>query len=82
MDNPFTEITERLTAIEKAFEELKNQPEPAKEPEYIRRKEARELVGGISNPTIIAYEKRGLLTPLRIGGTILYNKSEILKAKK
>lgn len=48
----------------------------------IRRKEARELLGGISAPTIISYEKKGYVKPVRIGGTILYDKAEILQAKK
>jgi hypothetical protein len=60
-------------------EELaKLQPPAPKEKELIRRKEARELLGGISDPTIIAYEKKGLLNPIRIGGTILYDRNEIL----
>ena len=59
----------------------KFQPAGEKEPELIRRREARELLGGISAPTIISYEKRGLITPLRIGGTILYDRNELLKCK-
>jgi hypothetical protein len=80
-DFEVTEFSEMMRAVIR--EEIANmKPAPAKEPELIRRKEARELLGGISNPTIISYEKRGLLTPKRIGGTILYDRAEILANKK
>jgi hypothetical protein len=83
MENPFATIEQRLTTIERMITDLRieNQQKTA-EPELIRRKEARELLGGISDPTIISYERRGLIKPVRIGGTILYNKAEILAHKK
>ena len=79
------EVTELAAALREILREeiaTLHPPDP-KEKALIRRKEARELLGGISNPTIISYEKRGLINPIRIGGTILYDRAEILqKARK
>jgi len=77
------ELLELEEMIRKAVrDELQKIQTPPKEKEFIRRNEARELLGGISNPTIISYEKRGLIHPKRIGGTILYDKAEILQTSK
>ena len=75
------EINELGAMIREAIREEMGTMKTEKEPEMIRRKEARELLGGISDPTIISYEKRGLITPVRIGGTILYDRNELLKYK-
>lgn len=85
MTNPFDALEERLTNIESLLLDLKqsqSKKEEKPQTELIRRKEARQLLGGISNPTIINYEKRGLIKSVRIGGTILYDRNEILHAKK
>jgi predicted DNA-binding transcriptional regulator AlpA len=52
------------------------------EKKFVRRREACEILGGISDPTIISYEKKGLINPIRIGSTILYDRAELLNAKR
>lgn len=77
------EITELGELIRQAVrEEMANSRPQPKEKELIRRKEARELLGGISNPTIISYEKKGIVKSIRVGGTILYDRDEILNTKQ
>ena len=76
------EVSELGDLIRQAVrDELKNIQPTTPKKELIRRKEAREVLGGISNPTIISYEKKGLLNPVRIGGTILYDRNELLNVK-
>jgi hypothetical protein len=56
-------------------------PQPERDPEWVRRKEAQKLLG-ISAPTIISYEKKGYITPLRLGSTIFYKKNDLLSFRK
>ena len=77
-----SELGDMIRGIVK--DELGNITPPPREKrrELIRRKEARALLGGISDPTIISYEKKGFINPVRIGGTILYDRDEILQKAK
>jgi len=85
MENPFEVIENRLSSIENILHELQLKPKDTQlttpDNPLIRRKEARQLLGGISDPTIISYEKRGLIHPVRYGATILYNREELLRIK-
>ena len=75
------ELSELGTMIRAIVREEMGAKEPEQKPELIRRREARALLGGISDPTIISYEKRGLITPKRIGGTILYDRNDLINCK-
>ena len=58
-----------------------NPEEPSRPPEerkLIRRSEVREMLS-VTDPTIISYEKAGILNPIRIKGRILYDKEEIME---
>ena len=50
---------------------------PAEERKLIRRSEVRGILH-LTDPTIISWEKDGILNPIRIKGRILYDKDEIM----
>lgn len=45
----------------------------------LTRAEARQILG-VSNPTILSYEKQGMLRPLRLGRKVFYYASDIESA--
>lgn len=47
------------------------------EKEYLRTKEVRELLGGISNGTLQSLRIKGLLKPSKIEGVFYYKLSEV-----
>lgn len=47
------------------------------EKEYLRTKEVRKILGGISNGTLQNLRIKGLLTPSKIQGTFYYKSSEV-----
>lgn len=51
------------------------------EPRYYTRAELRDEILHVSDPTLINYRKRGLIPePIKIGGKVLYDKAEVMKA--
>lgn len=53
---------------------------PAQE-EYLNQTEAMALLG-IARPTIIRWTKRGLIEAIKIGRTVRYRRSDLLRAQK
>ncbi|WP_163709994.1 hypothetical protein [Mangrovibacterium lignilyticum] len=55
---------------------------PVKEtsPELISRKEAKKILGVRSDLTMIRWEAKGMLTPIRVGAKIMYQKENVLSA--
>lgn len=51
---------------------------PPEERKLIRRSEVRGILH-LTDPTIISWEKQGILNPIRIRGRILYDKDEIMQ---
>ena len=48
---------------------------------YYTREEMKALLGGISDPTLNSYRKKGLIPePLTIDGKVLYDKAEVKQA--
>ncbi len=80
MDNPFEELLTRLDRIEEKISNLNAPPTATLPPEIINRDELRIRLGGVSEPTIISLEKRGLIPSLRIGSSVRYNWSQVLQA--
>lgn len=78
MENPFEEIFRELTAIRKENAELRQlifamRP---KDEELMTPKQAREFLG-IGETSRWRYEKEGKIKSQRIGGKILYKKSDL-----
>jgi hypothetical protein len=77
-----TIINKRIEiAVQSAIHNLINQKKE-NDDEFISRKEARKLLGGISNTTIIDWTKKGMLVGYRISGTVRYRKCEVLASLK
>lgn len=64
------ELVHELTEILRSYE-----CEPKKE--YLRSKEVRKLLGGISNGTLQNLRVKGLLKPSKIEGVFYYKLSEV-----
>lgn len=76
MENPFELILAELTEIRTLLEELKP---PEKEPEIIDRKELMKRFN-LTEPTVIAWEKKGKIPSLRIGSAVRYNWPKVIAA--
>lgn len=82
MENPFQEITEKLTSIENlilAMQPVKQIPAGTKIEQPISQAEAVEFLGK-SRQTLISWRKKGLITAYHLGGRIFYKPSELLSA--
>ncbi len=55
---------------------------PPENDKYLTRHEAKNLIGVKSDTSMINYERRGLITPHKIGKKVMYKESEILEALK
>lgn len=62
-------------AVKKAVAEFYEDIQP-KEPVYVRRKEAAQIMG-VSLPTLDAYARAGLIKPRHVGGRIFYDKDKL-----
>lgn len=65
---------ELLTAFAEILRGSSSEPEK----EFLRSKEARKMLGGISNGTLQNLRVSGLLKPSKIGGVFYYKRSEII----
>ncbi|MCF4101041.1 helix-turn-helix domain-containing protein [Gillisia sp. M10.2A] len=67
---------EILFGVEKQLEKFAKNFKP-KEPEiWIGRKEASEILG-VTFPTLLDWNKKGILTPYKVGNRVRYKRSEI-----
>ena len=74
--NPQNFKNEILLGVEKQLEKFSKNFKP-KEPEvWIGRKEASEILG-VTFPTLLSYNKKGVLTPYKVGNRVRYKRSEI-----
>jgi hypothetical protein len=55
---------------------------PPEKDKYLSRKEAKNLMHVKSDTSMIAYERRGLINPCKIGKKVMYRECEILEALK
>lgn len=78
MQNPFDVINEKLDRLESRFFETKSTI-PSPPPEIIDRKELRVRLG-ITEPTIIRWEKKGKIPSFRIGSNVRYNWQTVINA--
>lgn len=77
MQNPFEEIIERLERIEEAIRVI--QIKEAIKLEIINRDELCKRLG-ISEPTVIHWEKKGKIPCFRIGSNVRYNWSTVVES--
>lgn len=66
----------RYRLIDELVEIIRNQDSKT-EAEYLRSKEVRKLLGGISNGTLQNLRVKGLLKPSKIEGVFYYKLSEV-----
>lgn len=81
--NPFEELLEELRAFRKEQQEMKillTAAQSNSPTEIIDRDTLRKRLGGISEPTIIRHEKRGIIPFLTIGSSKRYNWPAVVKA--
>jgi hypothetical protein len=62
-----------------AIRETKSQSKEPERPEYLTRQQAKEELH-VSFPTLNRFDKEGILTARKIGGRVLYLRSDIEKA--
>lgn len=62
-------------AVKKAVTKFYEDIQP-KEPVYVKRKEAAEMMG-VSLPTLDAYAKAGIIHAKHVGGRIYYDKDQL-----
>lgn len=82
MENPFQEITEKLTSLENlilAMQPVKQIPAGSKVEQPISQAEAVEFLGK-SRQTIISWRKKGIINAYHLGGRIYFKPSELLEA--
>jgi excisionase family DNA binding protein len=67
---------EILSGVEKQLEKFAKNFKP-KEPEvWIGREEASKILG-VTFPTLLDWNKKGILTPYKVGNRVRYKRSEI-----
>ncbi|TAN14109.1 MAG: DNA-binding protein [Chitinophagaceae bacterium] len=74
-----SEIIERLDSIERLLLRLPNNPLQGDKP--ITRKELCRFLD-VSEPTVIRWERRGKIPVMYIGGSVRYDKADVLAALK
>lgn len=78
INNPFELIADRLERIEYRLSEL-NIPEQGTTEKPITRKELCQFLG-ITEPTVIRWERKGKIPCLHIGSAVRYDKAKVLQA--
>ena len=49
---------------------------------YVNRNEAREILGGVSDPTLWEWENKGIIKGYRMGNKVFYKYSELMQSGK
>ena len=65
--------------VAEAIQEHKNQSKEPGRPEYLTRQQAKEELH-VSFPTLNRFDKEGILAARKIGGRVLYLRSDVEKA--
>ena len=90
MVNPYELISNQMQDIKALVLELrKNQipqigtPEAPEAPDrYVNRTEARQILGGVSDPTLWEWENKGIIKGYRMGNKVFYKYSELMQSGK
>ncbi len=78
--NPFEVLNDKIDRLDEKISNLKPPSIATLATEIINRDELRTRLGGVSEPTIISLEKRGIIPSLRIGSSVRYNWFQVLQA--
>jgi len=82
MNNPFELILDRLNSIQDKVGEIDSHlltGTSAGATKPISRRELCEFLG-VTEPTVIRWEKRGKIPVMRIGSAVRYDRSTVIKA--
>ena len=87
MVNPYELLSDQMQDIKSLVLELrKNQVPTIGTPEtpdrYVNRNEAREILGGVSDPTLWEWENKGIIKGYRMGNKVFYKYSELMQSGK
>lgn len=87
MVNPYELLSDQIKDVKALVIELrKNQVPTIGTPEapdrYLNRNEARQILGGVSDPTLWEWENKGIIKGYRMGNKIFYKYSELMQSGK